>query len=457
MTLLFLSTYILAAINQYLYNQQRVELLANANVVANVVSEYIEEDRGIIGWLISQLNVAENTRVIITNKHAEVIYDSNSYSDVQGKVLMKEEITSALLGNDTVSTTKTDEIGNVLEGAVTVLSDSEIIGAVYISQTMQETEDFLENIRWILVVISIVVCLLISVLSWVMADIIISPIETLTQFVSSFNSSTMNKRIKVTGRDEISELANAFNNMADRLEEMEEKRRQFVSNASHELKTPLSSIKLLSESILSVQTEENSYIGEFMTDINGEVDRLAKIVDRLLTLTKMDAGTDVLDTKLTCINELLERVSRSLKPQADRKNIAMAVIDTEQVYAEVDAQKMWQVIYNLTDNAIKYTPAGGVVKLTLKKEGEFCRIEISDNGIGIPESDVDRVFDRFYRVDKARSRESGGTGLGLSIVKDVVELHKGKILVDSKEGAGSTFIIILPLRQHADKEETNNE
>ena len=188
MTLLFLSTYILAAINQYLYNQQRVELLANANVVANVVSEYIEEDRGIIGWLISQLNVAENTRVIITNKHAEVIYDSNSYSDVQGKVLMKEEITSALLGNDTVSTTKTDEIGNVLEGAVTVLSDSEIIGAVYISQTMQETEDFLENIRWILVVISIVVCLLISVLSWVMADIIISPIETLTQFVSSFNS-----------------------------------------------------------------------------------------------------------------------------------------------------------------------------------------------------------------------------------------------------------------------------
>ena len=370
---------------------------------------------------------------------------------------MKEEITSALLGNDTVSTTKTDEIGNVLEGAVTVLSDSEIIGAVYISQTMQETEDFLENIRWILVVISIVVCLLISVLSWVMADIIISPIETLTQFVSSFNSSTMNKRIKVTGRDEISELANAFNNMADRLEEMEEKRRQFVSNASHELKTPLSSIKLLSESILSVQTEENSYIGEFMTDINGEVDRLAKIVDRLLTLTKMDAGTDVLDTKLTCINELLERVSRSLKPQADRKNIAMAVIDTEQVYAEVDAQKMWQVIYNLTDNAIKYTPAGGVVKLTLKKEGEFCRIEISDNGIGIPESDVDRVFDRFYRVDKARSRESGGTGLGLSIVKDVVELHKGKILVDSKEGAGSTFIIILPLRQHADKEETNNE
>lgn len=453
MTLLFISTYILAAISQYLYNQRKVELLANANVIANVVSDYMENDQERIRLAISRLNLDDTTRVIIANSKAIVIYDTNSYSDIRGKILMKEEITSALKGVDTVTITDDESVGTVLEGAVTILSESKVLGAVYVSETARDTEGFIEDIRWILVVISVVVCLLVSVLSWVMADIIIGPIEKLTKFVSSIDLTSIDKRVDVTGDDEISELGSAFNSYADRLEEMEEKRRLFVSNASHELKTPLSSIKLLSESILSMQTEQDSYISEFMTDINGEVDRLAKIVDRLLTLTKLDARTDKLEPKLTDINTLLQRITRSLKPQADRKNIAMAIVDEDEVYAEIDLSKMWQVIYNITDNAIKYTPQGGVVKLKLKNEGDFCRIEISDNGIGIPEEDVDRIFDRFYRVDKARSRESGGTGLGLSIVKDMVELHEGKILLDSKVGEGSTFIIIIPKKQQTKEEE----
>ncbi len=448
LTLLFISTYILAAINQYLYNQRKVELLANANVIANVVIDYMANNNEQLRLAISRLNLENTTRVIVTDSKAVVIFDTNDYSDIRGKILMKEEITSALKGVDTVTITEADEVGTILEGAVTVLSESKILGAVYVSETARDTQAFIDDISWILVVISLVVCLLVGVLSWVMADIIIGPIEKLTKFVSSFDPTDLDKRIEVVGNDEISELGAAFNSYADRMEEMEEKRRLFVSNASHELKTPLSSIKLLSESILSMQTEQDSYITEFMTDINGEVDRLAKIVDRLLTLTKLDAEMDVLETKLTSVNMLLERVSRSLKPQADRKNIAMAVIESEEVYAEVDLPKMWQVIYNLTDNAIKYTPAGGVVKIILKNEGDFCRIEVEDNGIGIPDDDAERIFDRFYRVDKARSRESGGTGLGLSIVKDVVELHKGKILLDSKVGEGSTFIIVLPKKQH---------
>ena len=447
LTLLFISTYILAAINQYLYNQRKVELLANANVIANVVTDYMPNKSEQLRLAISRLNLDNTTRVIITDSKAVVVFDTNNYSDIRGKILMKEEITSALKGVDTVTITEDENVGTILEGAVTVLSESKVLGAVYVSETARDTQAFIDDISWILVVISLVVCLLVGVLSWVMADIIIGPVEKLTKFVSSFDPTDLDKRIEVVGNDEISELGAAFNSYADRMEEMEEKRRLFVSNASHELKTPLSSIKLLSESILSMQTEQDSYITEFMTDINGEVDRLAKIVDRLLTLTKLDAEMDTLETKLTSINMLLERVSRSLKPQADRKNIAMAIIDSEEVYAEVDLPKMWQVIYNLTDNAIKYTPVGGVVKIILKNEGDFCRIEVEDSGIGIPDDDIERIFDRFYRVDKARSRESGGTGLGLSIVKDVVELHKGKILIDSKLGEGSTFIIVLPKKQ----------
>lgn len=417
-------------------------------MIANVVTDYMANKNEQLRLAISRLNLDNTTRVIVTDSKAVVIFDTNEYSDIRGKILMKEEITSALKGVDTVTITEDEDVGMILEGAVTVLSEAKVLGAVYVSETAHDTQAFIDDISWILVVISLVVCLLVGVLSWVMADIIIGPIEKLTKFVSSFDPTDLDKRIEVVGNDEISELGAAFNSYADRMEEMEEKRRLFVSNASHELKTPLSSIKLLSESILSMQTEQDSYITEFMTDINGEVDRLAKIVDRLLTLTKLDAETDVLEAKLTSVNMLLERVSRSLKPQADRKNIAMAVIESEEVYAELDLPKMWQVIYNLADNAIKYTPAGGVVKITLKNEGDFCRIEVEDNGIGIPPDDAERIFDRFYRVDKARSRESGGTGLGLSIVKDVVELHKGKILLDSKVGEGSTFIIVMPKKQH---------
>ena len=313
------------------------------------------------------------------------------------------------------------------------------------------------DIRWILIAISLVVCLLVSVLSWVMADIIISPIEKLTKFVSDFDLNKMDTRFPVTGKDEIAELGEAFNSMAERIEDMEEKRRIFVSNASHELKTPLSSIKLLSESILSMQTDSDNYITEFMTDINGEVDRLARIVDRLLTLTKLDAGTEPLEIKMASVNTLLERIVRALKPQADLKNIAIAVIEDSEVFAEMDLSKMWQVIYNLTDNAIKYTPSGGVVKILLHNQGDFCRIDVIDNGIGIPAKDAEHIFDRFYRVDKARSRESGGTGLGLSIVKDMVELHQGKIMLDSVEGEGSDFSIVFPKKQHRETEAKNND
>lgn len=457
MTLLFISTYILAAINEHLYNQRKMELLANANVVANVISESVKSDNKNLSWTVSRLKANDTTRIIVTDSLARVMYDTGDYGDIRGKILMKEEIMCALNGQDTVNVDQDGEIGAVVEGAVTVISDAETVGAVYISETAQDTEDFVADIRWILIAISLVVCLLVSVLSWVMADIIISPIEKLTKFVSDFDLNKMDTRFPITGKDEIAELAEAFNSMASRIEDMEEKRRIFVSNASHELKTPLSSIKLLSESILSMQTEPDTYITEFMTDINGEVDRLARIVDRLLTLTKLDAGTEPLELKMASVNTLLERIVRALKPQADLKNIAIAVIEDSEVFAEMDLSKMWQVIYNLTDNAIKYTPSGGVVKILLQNQGDFCRIDVIDNGIGIPAKDAEHIFDRFYRVDKARSRESGGTGLGLSIVKDMVELHKGKIMLDSVEGEGSDFSIVFPKKQHREAEAKPNE
>ena len=227
---------------------------------------------------------------------------------------------------------------------------------------------------------------------------------------------------------------------------MEEKRRVFVSNASHELKTPLSSIKLLSESVLAMPEVDEETVKEFMTDISGEVDRLSKIIERLLSLTKLDTEAEPLSLKVTDINETAQRIVKSLAPVAENEGISLTLLTEKEVIAVADREKMWQVVYNITDNAIKYTPEGGRVEVGVYGSGTECRIEVTDNGMGIPEKDIDKIFDRFYRVDKARSRESGGTGLGLSIVKELVEMHGGKITVESVVDSGTRMKIVIPTR-----------
>lgn len=435
--------------SQYLKNQQKVETLANANVIANVVAEYMD-DRTAVSYLVEQTNPKASARIIVTDETATVIYDSASNNNIFGKVLIKQEIMSALKGTDVVNAYKEKDVGTVIQGAVSVISASETVGVVYVSEVASSIDEFIANVRWILIVISLVVCLLIGVLSSVMSDVIIGPIERFTRIIRGMEGDTPDKHVPVMGKDEVAELGVAFNALIDKLEQMEEKRRLFVSNASHELKTPLSSIKLLSDSVLSMNELDEESVREFMEDINGEIDRLTKIIDRLLSLTKLDVGDDKLDLKVTDLNEMADRIVKSLLPVSEDKNVTLNNATNKEALAMVDREKFWQVIYNITDNAIKYTPQGGTVTVYVFNEGDFCRIEIVDTGIGIPEDDVDKIFDRFYRVDKARARESGGTGLGLSIANDVVMMHEGKILVDSTEGVGTKFIIIVPKKLQLD-------
>ncbi len=448
LTLLFIASYILASISRYLYNQNKIEVVTNANVIANMVGSYVENDVSNIPLVVNQLNLNDNTRVVVTNDKAEVVYDSALNSNIMGKILVKEEIISAIKGTDVANTYTEEDVGTVVQGAVSIISNSRTIGVVYVSTVAKATDDFIADIKWILIVISLIVCVLIGILSSVMADVIIGPVEKLTKVIKGMqDDGRLDEKVEVTGNDEISQLGEAFNTLIDKLNEFEEDRRAFVSNASHELKTPLSSIKLLSDSILSMgENVDGEMVLEFMEDINGEIDRLNKIISRLLDLTKLDVKHDALDLKVTDINEMAQRVVKSLSPVAKDKEISISILTTNEVLAMVDREKFWQAVYNITDNAIKYTPSGGMVQLLVYNEGERCRIEISDNGIGIPKEDAEKIFDRFYRVDKARARESGGTGLGLAIVKSVVESHGGTISVESDVGEGTRFIISIPKR-----------
>ena len=287
----------------------------------------------------------------------------------------------------------------------------------------------------------------VAILSILMMRRFMKPIADLSEGIGIMTKGDLSSRVKVCGHNEFSELAAAFNAMAERLETLDHSRNQFVSNASHELKTPLATIKLLIESLIYQGEPDPGMTKEFLGDINKEIDRLNSIISDLLSIANIDAGGLKLTVTDISIKEILEDSIKRLMPLARENGIEAEVSIKDKLLTRGDEPKLTQVFYNLIDNAIKYTPRGGRIKVEAVRTGKRAVIRIVDNGIGIPAEDQIHIFERFYRVDKARSRATGGTGLGLSIVKQIVTLHQGEISVVSTEGEGSTFVVELPLVQ----------
>ena len=223
----------------------------------------------------------------------------------------------------------------------------------------------------------------------------------------------------------------------------EEARRRFVSDASHELKTPLAGIRLLSDSILQTEDIDAATVREFVGAIVQETDRLTRITENLLRLTRLDSGI-VEPAQSVAVAPVIERVVRMLRLVADEKRVELTYLVEREQSVRAGVDDLHQIIYNLTENAIKYNRPGGFVRVTLGGTEDECVLRVEDNGIGIPEEDMPRVFDRFYRVDKMRSRAAGGTGLGLSIVADTVRRRGGSIAVSARAGGGTCFTVRLP-------------
>ena len=247
------------------------------------------------------------------------------------------------------------------------------------------------------------------------------------------------------GSGEIRRLAETFNSMSEKIETLDVTRNQFVANASHELKTPLASMKVLLESLIYQPDMDKGLRTEFLQDINREIDRLSAIVSDLLTLVRMDAGSVKLTREKLTLQDLIEENRHRLDPMARKRRQELVIDIKDPCEMNADKGKMNQVIYNLMENAIKYTQEGGRIVVTLDRTTRNAVLSVKDNGPGIPQDAIPHIFDRFYRVDKARSRETGGTGLGLSIVRQMVLLHGGTIRAESQEGQGSDFIVELPV------------
>ena len=250
-------------------------------------------------------------------------------------------------------------------------------------------------------------------------------------------------KLKLRGSDELTQLGREFNSLSERLEASEQRRRQFVSDASHELKTPLATIKLLSDSILQNEMDAATQ-REFIGDIGREADRLGRLTQKLLTLTKLDSAVSD-EREIINAAQTVQKVARMLRPLAKLHRIRLECTPEEGCSIMTVEDDLYQIVFNLVENAIKYNREGGWVGVKLFRQDEDVVLTVEDSGVGIPPEAMTHIFERFYRVDKARSRAAGGAGLGLSIVHDMVGRNYGTICVAARVGGGTVFTVRFPL------------
>ena len=331
--------------------------------------------------------------------------------------------------------------------AQAVSFDGARVGVLVYIASVQEIYENLHSIQMKILLWMCIVAGLVLIVSMYVMRSITRPIGELSEGIRKMTGGDLSARVNVRGKNEFSELARAFNSMSEKIEALDKTRSQFVSNASHELKTPLSTMKILIETLLYQDPMDPAMTKDFLNDVNKEIDRLNRIVSDLLTLVNIDSGGMKLNLTEMSLNALLDEQVKRLLPLARENGIEINLSMKDEISVMGDSLKLQQVIYNVIDNAIKYTPRGGEVETSLVRSGRRALIRISDTGIGIPAEDLPHIFDRFYRVDKARSRATGGTGLGLSIVKQIVQQHGGSITASSTEGKGTAFEISLPIQQ----------
>lgn len=311
------------------------------------------------------------------------------------------------------------------------------------TEYIQRTKDILQRKSMYLQLLMLGIVFLASFL---LSGLLVRPFEKLSRDIRGVKEGYSNEPIQAPDYIETVHIAEAFNTVLGRMNALNQSRQEFVANVSHELKTPMTSMKLLASSLLSEETVDPAVYREFLEDIDGEIDRENKTISDLLELVREDRTEIELDVARSDINVLAEAVLNRMRPIAMQRDVALTLVcPRREIYAEVDAARISLLLTNLVENAIKYNREHGEVVVTLDADDRYFEMRVRDNGIGIPEKVKDKIFERFYRVDKSRSREIGGTGLGLSIAKSVVQRHFGRIDVETQEGAGTTFTVRIPL------------
>ena len=383
-----------------------------------------------------------NGRVLLADRDFKIVGDT--FHTEEGKTLLSSLAVKCFKGE---KASNFDLKSKVLEVAAPVQSPDvqQIQGVMLMTISTIEIGDMMAELEQKgMMLIGIIVVLSIF-LSWLLSTILVKPLARVTKAIEDLTDGMQDDAISVPDYTETELITDAFNKMVNRMKILDESRQEFVSNVSHELKTPLTSMKVLADSLVGQQGVPEELYQEFMGDITAEIDRENKIITDLLSLVKMDKKAADLNITHMDINQLLEDILKRLRPIADKRNIDLILDCFRPVEADVDEVKFTLAISNLVENGIKYNVDDGWVRVSLDADHKYFYVTVADSGMGIPEDSIERIFERFYRVDKSHSKEIGGTGLGLAITRSAIAMHHGAIKVFSKEGEGTTFSVRIPL------------
>lgn len=421
--------------------QTQVRIIADHLITYNYL---LDNSSDVVNAELLQLSNLYDGRVLIIDSNLRIIKDT--YAVSEGKTIISEDIIKCFKGGGISN--NLEETGYI-EIVVPIEEKTEekgrIVGVMLTSVSTDSIMSSYEYIQSRALLLEILAMVVIVGIAFFMSRKMLKPFEKITDAINEVKNGFTDEEIRVTDYKETEQIGDAFNQMMGRMKALDDSRQEFVSNVSHELKTPLASMKVLADSLIIQEDVPAELYREFMTDIAAEIDRENKIITDLLSLVKMTRTSADMNVEKMDINAILELMLKRLGPIATRADVRLIFESRRPVTAEVDEVKLTLALSNLVENAIKYNNKGGWVKVILDADHQYFSVEVSDCGIGIPQEAIEHIYERFYRVDKSHSREIGGSGLGLAITRNAILMHRGSITVTSEEGIGTIFTVKIPL------------
>ncbi|MCM1157107.1 MAG: ATP-binding protein [Bacteroidales bacterium] len=419
--------------------QNQCNILGNQILVNQFTLDSMQDNLNV---QIDQLANVWEGRILVIDSNYKIVKDT--YTIDQDSYMVYDEVMHVMRGEKDANIRMIQDYAELI---IPIVNADKIINGVMIATvSLKDIEDTNIYISRQADVLILLFSLFALAAAFVICNISVSDINRLNVQIAGLNEGLLEDLKVKSYYNELSNLTESFNELIGRMQTLEDSRQEFVSNVSHELKTPITSMKVLADSLLMQEDVPNEMYREFMADMVEEIDRESKIINDLLTLVKMDKKAAALNVEPVNINAMLEFLLKRIKPLAAKRNIEVVFESFREVIGEVDEVKLSLAFSNLIENAVKYNRDGGNVHVSLNADHKFFYVKVQDNGVGIPEECQSQVFERFYRVDKARSRETGGTGLGLAITRNAILMHKGAIKLYSEPGEGTTFTVRIPLK-----------
>lgn len=419
--------------------QDQSEILCNLIIKENYLNDTGSQT---VNTKLEMFADLYNGRVLLADRDFKIVGDT--FHTEEGKTLLSSLAVKCFKGE---KASNFDLKSKVLEVAVPIQSPDvqQIQGVMLMTISTIEIGDMMAELEQKGMMLLGIIVVLSIFLSWLLSTILVKPLARVTKAIEDLTDGMQDDAISVPDYTETELITDAFNKMVNRMKILDESRQEFVSNVSHELKTPMTSIKVLADSLVDQENVPVELYQEFMQDITVEIDRENKIITDLLSLVKLDKKAADLNIAEVDINEMLENILKRLNPIASVKHVELVLESFRPVVAEIDEVKLSLAFSNLIENGIKYNVENGYVHVKLDADHKYFFVTVTDSGIGIPEESIDKIFERFYRVDKSHSREIGGTGLGLAITRSAIVMHRGAIKVKSEEHKGTTFSVRIPL------------